>query len=149
LEGRPESRRYGLAHSLAEQGDLPLYGMPTRVRDLYVGYRFSRATRESEWSTIDRDLDLAVFEVAPGSIIVKDKRENVCIGFTGRLGSFIFKRQNGMHVPLMSDAVGPAFWMLECENCGSWYRHENKPAEGLPDCGSCGHPLSPNRSAEC
>jgi DEAD/DEAH box helicase domain-containing protein len=149
LEGRPESRRYGLAHSLAEQGDLPLYGMPTRVRDLYVGHRTSRVTQEIEWATIDRDLDLAVFEFAPGSIIVKDKREHMCIGFTGRLGNFMLRRQNPMHVPLMSAALGPAFWMLECETCGSWYRHEVRPEEGLADCASCGHPLSPNRSAEC
>ncbi|VIO73319.1 hypothetical protein CI1B_49240 [Bradyrhizobium ivorense] len=152
LECRPESRRYGLAHSLAEQGDLPLYGMPTRVRDLYVSHRFSSSTREREWTTIDRDLDLAVFEFAPGSIIVKDKRENVCIGFTGRLGSFGLRRPNSpnpMHVPLMSEALGPTFWMLECENCGSWYRHEARPEEGLADCGSCGHPLSPDRSSPC
>jgi len=149
LEGRLESRRYGLAHSLAEQGALPLYGMPTRVRDLYIGHRFSRATSDREWITIDRDLDLAVFEFAPGSVIVKDKRENVCIGFTGRMGSFNFRRQNPMHVLLMSEALGPTFWMLECETCGSWYRREAKPEEGLPDCESCGHPLSPDRSSEC
>jgi DEAD/DEAH box helicase domain-containing protein len=149
LEGQPESKRYGLAHSLAEQGDLPLYGMPTRVRDLYVGHRYSRTMQEREWSTIDRDLDLAVFEFAPGSIIVKDKRENVCIGFTGPLGSFNMRPQNVMHVPLLSDALGRAFWMLECENCGSWYRREARPGEGLEDCASCGHPLSPDRSAEC
>ena len=152
IEARPESRRYGLAHSLAEQGDLPMYGMPTRVRDLYVGHRLSRATREREWITIDRDLDLAVFEFAPGSIIVKDKRKNVCIGFTGRMASFNFRRQNSLnpsHVLLMSEALGPTFWMLECENCGSWYRYETKPEEGLADCASCGRPLSPDRSSPC
>lgn len=149
LEDRPDSRRQGLAHSLAEQGDLPLYGMPTRVRDLFVGNRFSPAMQETEWSTIDRDLDLAVFEFAPGSIIVKDKRENICIGFTGRLGSFTFRRQNGMHVTPMSDALGAAFWMLECDNCGSWYRRETPPDENLPDCLSCGRPLTPERSSEC
>jgi DEAD/DEAH box helicase domain-containing protein len=149
LEAHAESKRYGLAHSLAEQGDLPLYGMPTRVRDLYVGHRYSTATREQEWTTIDRDLDLAVFEFAPGSSIVKDKREHVCIGFTGRLSNFAFRRRNPMHVPLMSGSLGSAFWMLECANCGSWYRHEQKPTEGLADCASCGHPLSPERSAEC
>jgi hypothetical protein len=76
---RRESRRYGLAHSLAEQGNLPMYGMPTRVRDLYVGTRESASTRQTDWLTIDRDLDLAVYEFAPGSVIVKDKREHVCV----------------------------------------------------------------------
>jgi hypothetical protein len=149
LAARQESKRYGLAHSLAEQGDLPLYGMPTRVRDLYVSHRESTATRENEWTTIDRDLDVAVFEFAPGSVIVKDKREHVCIGFTGPLPPFIWKRPPGMHIAPMSDAFGRPFWMLECGNCGSWFRLDQKPSEGLDDCGSCGSPLEPGRSAEC
>lgn len=146
---RRESKRYGLAHSLAEQGDLPMYGMPTRVRDLYVGHRESSATRENEWVTIDRDLDLAVFEFAPGSVIVKDKREHVCIGFTGPLPSFIFKSPPGMHVTPLSVAFGDPFWMLECVNCGSWFRLEQQPTEQVGDCSSCRSPLEPRRSIEC
>jgi DEAD/DEAH box helicase domain-containing protein len=91
LDVRRESRRYGLAHSLAEQGNLPMYGMPTRVRDLYIGTRESASTRQTDWLTIDRDLDLAVYEFAPGSVIVKDKMEHVCVGFTGPLPGFSFK----------------------------------------------------------
>jgi DEAD/DEAH box helicase domain-containing protein len=145
---RRESRRYGLAHSLAEQGDLPMYGMPTRVRDLYAGHRESSVTRENEWVTIDRDLDLAVFEFAPGSVIVKDKREHVCIGFTGSLQSFIFKNPPGMHVTPLSEAFGDPFWMLECVNCGSWFRLDQPPTESVGDCASCGSPLEPRRSVE-
>jgi DEAD/DEAH box helicase domain-containing protein len=149
LENKPESRRYGLAHSLAEQGELPLYGMPTRVRDLYVGHKRAIATQDHEWTTIDRDLDLAVFEFAPGSVIVKDKKEHTCIGFTGPLGNFRFKTRSPMHVAPYSEAFGTPFWMLECEGCGSWFRFETKPGEGLPDCEACNQPLSPERSAEC
>lgn len=147
LSLRRESKRFGLAHSLAEQGNLPMYGMPTRVRDLYVGHRES-VTRENEWTTIDRDLDLAVFEFAPGSVIVKDKREHVCIGFTGPLGSFIFKQPPGMHVTPLATAFGDPFWMLECPNCGSWFRLDERPTEDLGDCPSCGHPREPRRSVE-
>lgn len=149
LDVRRESKRYGLAHSLAEQGDLPMYGMPTRVRDLYVGHRESSATQENEWVTIDRDLDLAVFEFAPGSVIVKDKREHVCIGFTGALPSFIFKSPPGIHVKPLSGAFGEPFWMLECANCGSWFRLEQQPTEDVGDCSCCGSPLEPRRSNEC
>src|SRR5262249_51442477 len=81
LKAGQESKRYGLAHSLAEQGDLPLYGMPTRVRDLYVGSRESRATRENEWITIDRDLDVAGFEFPPRAVILKAHRETKSFRF--------------------------------------------------------------------
>jgi Lhr-like helicase len=148
LAQRRESRRYGLAHSLAEQGNLPMYGMPTRVRDLYIGMRESMSTRQTEWVTIDRDLDLAVYEFAPGSSIVKDKREHVCIGFTGPLPGFLFKQPPGMRVTPMSAPFGDPFWMLECVNCGSWFRYDSQPDEDIGDCLSCGRPLEPRRSAE-
>lgn len=67
----------GLARFLAERGLLPMYGMPTRVRNLYLGLRKTKGLNgqtEYEWSTMDRDLDLAVFEYAPGSVLIKDKK---------------------------------------------------------------------------
>lgn len=148
LARRSESKRYGLAHSLAEQGNLPMYGMPTRVRDLHVETRKARATQQTEWVTIDRDLDLAVYEFAPGSVIVKDKREHVCSGFTGALLPFIFKQPPGQHVTPMSRAFGDPFWMLECVNCNSWFRFDAQPDEGIGDCRSCSRPLEPRRSIE-
>jgi DEAD/DEAH box helicase domain-containing protein len=148
LTRRQESKRYGLAHSLAEQGNLPMYGMPTRVRDLYVGVREARTSHLNEWVTIDRDLDFAVYEFAPGSMIVKDKQEHLCVGFTGPLQGFRFKQPPGMHVTPMSSAFGDPFWMLECTNCGSWFRFDAQPDEGIGDCSSCGHPLEPHRSNE-
>lgn len=54
-----------------------MYGMPTRVRNLYLGLRKTKGVNgqtEYEWSTMDRDLDLAVFEYAPGSVLIKDKK---------------------------------------------------------------------------
>lgn len=148
LAVRRESRRYGLAHSLAEQGNLPMYGMPTRVRDLYVGPRESASTHQTDWLTIDRDLDLAVHEFAPGSVIVKDKREHVCVGFTGSLRGFLFKQPPGDHIKPMSAPFGEPFWMLECVNCGSWFRYDERPDENIGDCISCSRPLEPRRSAE-
>ena len=149
LRERLESRRYGLAHSLAEHGHLPMYGMPTRVRDLHVEARQALSMPECEWATIDRDLDLAVFEFAPGSVIVKDKREHVCIGFTGALPSFRFRRPPGQQVVPFSSALGDPFWMMECVTCGSWIRKEQRPSEDAGDCVACGRPLESNRSVEC
>jgi hypothetical protein len=68
----------GLAERLAEGGVLPMYGMPSRVRDFY----HSVNGRRKQVYTIDRDLDLAVTEFAPGSQKTKDKRIYTSIGFT-------------------------------------------------------------------
>ena len=72
----PELTGDGLAERLAEGAILPMYGMPSRVRLLF------HQLRERTPSTIDRDLDLAITEFAPGSERTKDKRIHVPIGFT-------------------------------------------------------------------
>ena len=72
----PEITGEGLAERLAEYAVLPMYGMPSRVRLFYHGLRGTRSL------TIDRDLDLAVTEFAPGSQRTKDKRIYEAIGFT-------------------------------------------------------------------
>ena len=75
----------GLAHAMAERGWLPLYGMPTRVRDLYLQLRHLKESNRREWSKVDRDLDLAIYEFAPGSSVVIDKKEHLCVGLTPEL----------------------------------------------------------------
>ena len=83
---KPQGRA-GLAQFLAERGLLPMYGMPTRVRQLYLGLRAESDDRDPDydWSTMDRDLDMAVFEFAPGSVLTKDKQKHRVVGFTGDL----------------------------------------------------------------
>lgn len=77
----------GLAQFLAERGLLPMYDMPTRIRDLYLGLRAETDERDTEysWSTMDGDLDTAVFEFAPGNVLTKDKQQHLVIGFSGTL----------------------------------------------------------------
>ncbi|MEG3834861.1 DEAD/DEAH box helicase [Microcoleus sp. Z1_C3] len=98
----------GLAERLAEGGILPMYGMPSRVRDLY----HHEPSRKQKVSTIDRDLDLAVAEFAPGSEKTKDKRIYTAIGFTAPLIS------DGKHglVPA-GEPVSDRKWMLRCQRC--------------------------------
>jgi DEAD/DEAH box helicase domain-containing protein len=59
-----ECRQEGLAHSLAEAGKLPMYGMPTRVRNLYIYTKDTVTTvartgkdawQGSSWVKVDRD----------------------------------------------------------------------------------------------
>jgi hypothetical protein len=70
-----------LATFLAEVGLMPMYRMPTRVRDLYVGLS-ENDLGEPEWDTIDRELDLAIYEFAPGRSLVRDKRRHTSVGLS-------------------------------------------------------------------
>ena len=59
-DGSRRVEQTGLAHALAEYGLLPMYGMPTRVRSLYVGLKRDRKQRT--WSKVDRDLIQSFYE---------------------------------------------------------------------------------------
>lgn len=65
-----------LSELLAEEGLLPMFGFPTRVRNLYT-------ERPSTWpveDAIDRDLRIAVSQFAPGSETIKDGQVHTAVG---------------------------------------------------------------------
>ena len=114
----------GLAERLAEGAILPMYGMPSRVRLLYHGFRGREAL------SIDRDLDLAITEFAPGSQKTKDKRVYTAIGFTGPL----------LPDPAWHSATDNPFprrmWMARCDQCH--YVNTYNAAPEMPGCPDCG-----------
>lgn len=69
-----------LSERLANAGLLPMFGFPTRVRALYT--RFPQ--RSPQWppadGVIDRNLDVALSQFAPGSQTVKDKAVHTAVG---------------------------------------------------------------------
>ena len=115
----------GLAERLAEGAILPMYGMPSRVRLLYHGFRGREAL------SIDRDLDLAITEFAPGSQKTKDKRVYTAIGFTSPL----------LPDPSWHPASGNPFsqrrWMTRCDLCHFVDTYDAEPdISGCPNCGN-------------
>ena len=68
IEGQNEN--IGLAEALAEKNLLPMFGMPSRVRYLYHGQR------KKDFQIIDRDLELAISDFAPGAQKTKDKKNS-------------------------------------------------------------------------
>ncbi len=125
----------GLAQFLAEQGLLPMYGMPTRVRPLYLGLR-REGFDQAEWDKSDRDVDLAVFEFAPSQVLVRDKKRYRAVGFTGTL-------MDPLLHPGYSPAIKPrawseeSFWLARCSRCDGAMVEELRPFSPL-SCGDCG-----------
>jgi DEAD/DEAH box helicase domain-containing protein len=99
-----------LANRLAEAGVLPMYGMPTRVRQLYFS---PPVNGEQNFRSIDRDLDLAIAEFAPKAERIKDKRMLKPIGLIGNLF-----QTRGDGTRWESDEPAPyQRYLLFCPNC--------------------------------
>lgn len=140
----------GLAHTLAERGMLPMYGMPTRVRRLYLKLR--RRAGRPVWSSVDRDIDLAIYEFAPGSTVVIDKQEHLAVGLTPDLAPPLpgGRRRPEQELKVFQDApYGQEIGMLECNHCHAWAEFDLETAGTESNCGACGRVLSPERVRWC
>ena len=68
-----------LSERLANAGLLPMFGFPTRVRNLFTSWPSSGRQWPPKGS-IDRDLDIAISQFAPLSQTIKDKLVHTAIG---------------------------------------------------------------------
>ena len=69
-----------LSERLANAGLLPMFGFPTRVRELFTFWPRRAAQWPPETGIIDRTLDVAISQFAPGSQTVKDKAVHTAAG---------------------------------------------------------------------
>ena len=120
-----------LSQHLAERGLLPMFGFPTRVRHLHL----RKPTRGYEWpprAVVDRQLDLASLEFAPGSETVKDKRLHRAVGVVGY-------RPVGQGVQTIPDPLRTSARTISmCQRCGSV--RDVEPGNSRIVCHSCGAP---------
>jgi len=130
------SLKNGLAEALAEAGILPMFGMPSRTRNIYHGLG------KGGERTIDRDLELAITEFAPGTQKTKDKAIHTSIGFTAPL----VKRQNSQWQPVSTEPLLSLGWMLRCPN-GHVSIVKNEVSENTV-CPHCHIPISPEMQFE-
>ena len=117
-----------LSQHLAERGVLPMFGFPTRVRPMYL----ARPRRGYPWpprGIVDRDLELAAVDYAPGSEVVKDKQVHTAVGLVGY-------RPQGSVVGTVADPVGPSSGITMCRVCGSAGRADDPYAR--LSCATCG-----------
>lgn len=134
----PELTGDGVAEQVAEGAILPMFGMPSRNRQLYHQLRSDSAR------SIDRDLDLAVTEFAPGSQRTKDKRIHQAIGFTAPL-----MYRSGRWEPTEPDPLPGRRWMLRCERCHFTRTADTEPPDQYcPQCGCARDEPVPFRAYE-
>ncbi|MDT3322026.1 DEAD/DEAH box helicase [Shewanella sp. SP1S2-4] len=136
-----KSRALGLGQFLAECALLPMFGMPTRVRPLYLGIK-SKNGKDPEWDAVDRDLDIAIYEFSPGQILVRDKKLHKSIGVMSPLG--FIQRSNGGN-KLIPEPVSQ-WWtdtemLADCPHCGALQSKfmDNLVADQV--CSDCGESI--------
>ena len=122
-----------LSECLAEDAILPMFGMPTRTRNLYHG----RPSKGQAFPlSIDRDMDLSITEFAPGGQKTKDKRVHTSIGFTPGL---LYRQGAGANTGFYE--IGDTFslnqWMRICRNC-HLVDVNNEKIEPSTICPACG-----------
>lgn len=141
-EFKPTNRQ-GLAQFLAERGLLPMYGMPTRVKQLYLGVRAESDENNADysWSTMDRDVDTAVFEFAPGAVLTKDKQRHRVIGFSGTL-SQPERRGKDIIIDSLSRWRESEHQVALCPSCGSARYSMGRP-KSARECEDCGFEIEP------
>jgi Lhr-like helicase len=76
----PTYSQNALSERLANAGLLPMFGFPTRVRLLYTRWPSPGAQWPPETGVVDRNLDVAISQFAPGSQTVKDKAVHTACG---------------------------------------------------------------------
>ena len=103
-----------LSERLANAGILPMFGFPTRVRELYGGRpRPGRPAREMlDLMTVSsRQLDIAIGQFAPGAEVLRDKQVHVAAGLAA------YRIVANKLEPV--DPLGPPRYVRRCSACGS------------------------------
>lgn len=127
-----------IAETLAESGLLPMYGMPTRVRELYTGIDI----QNRELSSVSRDIEMAVTSFAPGSQVTKDKRVLTSIGFSANSLDYVVgngNRQNQIRSISGDKIFSLSVLMHKCENPACTFFETLSEGEiGHDVCPECG-----------
>ncbi|MET7961470.1 DEAD/DEAH box helicase [Micromonospora zamorensis] len=98
-----------LSQVLANAGVLPMFGFPTRVRNLYKSH--PRDKRQLEAAVVsDRSLDMAIASFVPGAEVVRDDEIHTAVGFA----AYDVKGNSVFSV----DPLGTPISVSKCEDCG-------------------------------
>ena len=136
-----------VSEKLAEGGILPMFGMPTTIRNLYHGIN-----KHLEPLSIDRAQSMAIYEFAPGAQKTKDKAIHQVIGFTSDIISTrihgnetVTNTRTANQLPFSLNR-----WFVRCRACGFFetYSEERKTeidSQNLfASCPNCGE-MNPDK----
>jgi DEAD/DEAH box helicase domain-containing protein len=112
---KSDQQEMELSETLAQFGILPMFGFPTRVRNLY-GKLPVNSNSEDKASIADRSLDAAVGMFAPGAEITRDHQIHSVIGFA----AFELSINNAKPI----DPLGPAINVSRCLTCESLFLNQ-------------------------
>lgn len=115
-----------LSDLLSNAGMLPMFGFPTRVRNLYLENPRTKS-KLADINTVSRDMDIAISSFAPGCEIVKDKRVYMAVGIAD------YEYKNGK-IQLKNTSLGTVKEKLHRCKCG--YSTISKTDGLCPVCGS-------------
>jgi hypothetical protein len=128
VEGSPPVRE--LATALAEEGLLPMFGMPTRQRLMYFGPPAN--IYETDKVSIDRDSEIAISEFSPGSSRIRDGKRYVAVGL-------IDYEPGYRPIPVTEGAEGPRSRFAACQLCSNTKEFSPGQDEDMT-CPECGEP---------
>ncbi|MDO1486807.1 dead/deah box helicase [Rhodococcus rhodochrous] len=119
-----------LSQRLAENGILPMFGFPTKVRNLYL----KKPTSTYPWppkNLIDRDAAMAVSQFAPGAELVRDGTVFPAAGVAAykRVGKTVVPEAEPFGVERMIDI---------CRRCSYLHENESKASDPTASCPRCG-----------
>lgn len=134
LQRRAVANSASLSERLAEGGVLPSYGLPARIRFLFHPRRTKSG--HAALGKIDRPLETAISEFAPGSERTKDKMSLSPIGFTSDL-------VDGAQPPdPLPQPFDDRHWLMRCLVC-LWSTHRGTQPEVEAD-SRTGNAMCPN-----
>ncbi len=130
-----------VSEKLAEGGILPMFGMPTTIRNLYHGIN-----KDLEPLSIDRTQSMAIYEFAPGAQKTKDKAIHQVIGFTSDIINTRIQGSETVTNARTSNQLPFSLnrWFVRCRACGFFetYSEERKAEldeqnqfDSCPNCG--------------
>ncbi|NOZ72232.1 MAG: DEAD/DEAH box helicase [Chloroflexi bacterium] len=123
----PRYPQDALSERLANAGILPMFGFPTRIRYLF----HERPHRAYPWppdEVVDRELDIAISQFAPGSETVKDGLIHTAVGVV----DYRPQRNNVVEAP---DPLGPPIAVGLCSACQA-VDGSQPPSASCPVCGA-------------
>ena len=121
---QPDISERELSKALALGGLLPMFGFPTRVRQLY-GDKNPTAKSLEEKIVSDRPLSMAITNYAPGAEVVRDRMIHVAAGFVN------YEQREGKVFP--TNPLGKEHEVASCPQCTT--TAIDKP--GIVTCPSC------------